>query len=180
MILVLSGEGPSDLGMCNNAQGRCSDRNFQPGPITVLLDQLISPRLGYALADQPDAIQLIGKAHLVELAAERKANRRNMVLPGKKHDMETGYFHLNAMALGSVCVEIEEETGDKAVAVLFRDHDKMRSDPPSLWHQKWKSMLDGFHRAQFPPRRTHAAQSEVGSLAAVRGKETRVPALRQM
>ncbi|WP_308920337.1 hypothetical protein [Janthinobacterium sp. J1-1] len=150
MILVLSGEGPSDLGICTNAQGRCSDDDFQAGPITVLLEQLIELKIGYTLADIPGAIQLIGKAHLVDLAAERKANKRNMVLPGKKHDAETGYFHLNAMTLGKACLNLEEETKDKTLAVLFRDHDKMRSDPPALWHQKWKSMLDGFHRAQFP------------------------------
>ncbi|MGK5077126.1 hypothetical protein [Janthinobacterium sp. HLX7-2] len=150
MILVLSGEGPSDLGMCTNAQGRCGDNNFQAGPITVLLEQLIAPRLGYTLADHPGAIQLINKAHLIDLAAERKKNKRSMILPGKKHGMETGYFHANALILGQASLEIEAESNDTAMAVLFRDHDKMRSDPPALWQQKWQSMLDGFQRAQFP------------------------------
>ena len=150
MILVLSGEGPSDLGMCTNAQGRCSDINFQPGPITVLLEQLIGRRLGGALSDNPDAIQFISKARLLEFATKRKANKRSVILPGKKHGLETGYFHANALDLGQASLEIEAELDDTAVAVLFRDHDKMRSDPPALWHQKWKSMLDGFHRAQFP------------------------------
>ena len=150
MIPVLSGEGPSDLGVCTNAQGRCSEHNFQSGPITVLLEQLIERRLGYALSDNPNAIQFISKARLLEFAAKRKANKRSVILPGKKHGLETGYFHANALDLGQASLEIEAEFADNAVAVLFRDHDKMRSDPPALWDQKWKSMLDGFHRAQFP------------------------------
>ncbi|OYO29776.1 hypothetical protein [Janthinobacterium sp. PC23-8] len=150
MILILSGEGPSDLGMCTNAQGRCSDHNFQSGPITVLLEQLIERRLGYALADAPGAIQFISKPRLVELAVKRKNNKRSVILPGKKRGVETGYFHANALDLGQASLEIETELNDITIAVLFRDHDKMRSDPPALWQQKWQSMLDGFHRAQFP------------------------------
>jgi hypothetical protein len=36
MIVVLSGEGPSDLGACNNAQGMCRKPEFVHGPMTVL------------------------------------------------------------------------------------------------------------------------------------------------
>lgn len=145
MILVLSGEGPSDIGCCTNAQGRCSDDDFQPGPLAVLLQKLISS----ALAAPPDAIEFVSKARLVDLAAERKKDKRSMSFPGKKHGLETGYFHINAWMLGHASLKIEIEAGKPAVAVLFRDHDKMRSDPPALWLQKWKSMLDGFHRAEF-------------------------------
>ncbi|KAB8044423.1 hypothetical protein [Janthinobacterium aquaticum] len=150
MILILSGEGPSDLGCCTNAQGHCSGDDFQPGPLAVLLDQLITPALGYALSDHADGIQFISKARLIDLATERKKDRRSMILPGKKHDMETGYFHANALILGHASLAIEKDSGDKALTVLFRDHDKMRADSSALWGQKWKSMLDGFHRAQFP------------------------------
>jgi len=48
MIVILSGEGPTDLGQCNNAQSICSDEQFQVGPMAVLLDQMLQPRLYYS------------------------------------------------------------------------------------------------------------------------------------
>ncbi|MEI7868740.1 MAG: hypothetical protein WCI11_12680 [Candidatus Methylumidiphilus sp.] len=53
MILVLSGEGPTDLGACTNALGQCDGADFAIGPLMVLVDQILAPVLGYPLRTKP-------------------------------------------------------------------------------------------------------------------------------
>lgn len=150
MIVVLSGEGPTDLGRCTNGQGQCSEPDFALGPMAVLLDKLMVPMLGYSLRDlTPDSFRFFSETALSERARQRKAQHRRLVLPGKKHDHETGYFYANAWDLGSAAREMELASGDATVAVLFRDSDPMRSHSAAVWDAKWKSMLDGFLRAGF-------------------------------
>ena len=53
MKLLVSGEGPSDIGACNNSQGQCSAADFNPGPMTVWLARLWEALLDYNLLDVP-------------------------------------------------------------------------------------------------------------------------------
>lgn len=150
MIVLLSGEGPTDLGQCNNAQGQCTGADFEGGPITVLLDRLIenSP-LGYSLFDIPEAYRYVDENALEQRVSDRKRQRKKASLVGKKHGEETGYFYVNAWMLGEIAQEHEAEANDAAVAVLFRDCDGTRSTKPGIWQAKWDSMEAGFRRAQF-------------------------------
>ncbi|MRW85275.1 hypothetical protein GJ698_14415 [Pseudoduganella sp. FT26W] len=148
MILILSGEGPTDLGTCNNAQVECSEDFFSIGPMGVLVDKIIEPLLGYSLRTFPGSIRFISKAKLKLLADERKKSKRSMVLRGKYHDHETSYYYVNCWDLGLASLKVEAE-GDKVVSVFFRDCDRMRSDPPLIWKSKFKSVKDGFSRAGF-------------------------------
>jgi hypothetical protein len=150
MIVVLSGEGPTDLGSCTNAQGVCSDEDFAPGPMCVLLERLIEPRLQYAVRSVPGVVHYVSERALGEKARERKANGRRFLAPGAKHVQETGYFYANAWDLGAMALEIEQAANDDTIAVLFRDNDPMRSDPATLWSMKWQSMKQGFERAGYP------------------------------
>lgn len=43
MILLLSGEGPSDIGSCMAATGECEGEDFRPGPMALLIDRLVEP-----------------------------------------------------------------------------------------------------------------------------------------
>lgn len=148
MILILSGEGPTDLGTCNNAQIECSGVDFSLGPMGVLVDKLLEKVIGYSLRSIPGAIVYISKARLRELALERKKSKRSMVLRGKYHDHETSYFYANSWDLGVASLEVEKG-GDRAITVFFRDCDRMRSDPVHIWKSKFKSVEDGFLRAGF-------------------------------
>lgn len=47
MIVVLSGEGPSDFGCCTNGQGECQIPDFRYGPMTYFIDTEIKPLIGY-------------------------------------------------------------------------------------------------------------------------------------
>lgn len=150
MIVVLSGEGPTDLGQCNNAQGSCTDEYFQVGPMTVLLDQMLEPRLGYSLRSIPGGYQYVGEGGLKQREQDRKNDSRKVSFVGKKRDQETGYFYINAWMLADIALQIETEQEDQVLAVLFRDCDGARSAKAGLWAAKWQSMVNGFGRAEFP------------------------------
>lgn len=147
MILVLSGEGPTDLGACSNGQGQCTDKDFAVGPITVLIDQILTIPLRFSLRDYPDRIYYIDETSL----CQRAKTLPNRLKPtrSKKQGVETGYFHANAAALGAIAKELEETTHDQAIAALFRDCDSTRSAKSGLWDAKHTSMANGFNYAQF-------------------------------
>lgn len=147
MILVLSGEGPTDIGTCTNALGRCSDGDFRLGPMTVILDQMLAPLIGYSIRDLPDSLHYISETALAERS--KKLPMRLKPSRSKKMGSETGYYHCNANSLGVVAKELELKANDKAIAVLFRDCDGTRSALASLWETKWASMCSGFRRSEF-------------------------------
>lgn len=147
MKLLLSGEGPTDLGVCHNAQGRCEGADFKRGPMTQLLVQLLEPVLGYSLADYPDSFAYVSETALC--AQTKKTPARLQPTRGKKKGAETSYFHGNAMTLGRMALDLAEEVGDSVVAVFFRDTDGTRSSHAGLWQDKWKSVCDGFKYSGF-------------------------------
>ncbi|MEI6707756.1 MAG: hypothetical protein WCK96_11545 [Methylococcales bacterium] len=149
MIVILSGEGKSDLGQCKNAQGICSGDDYQLGPMAVLVDQMLEQRLGYSLRIIPEAFQYISESALEDREEQRKNENRKVSLVGKKREQETGYFYTNAWMIGETALEKEVSCGDKVVAILFHDCDGSRSAKSGLWDSKWKSMIDGFKRARF-------------------------------
>lgn len=149
MIVVLSGEGPTDLGQCSNAQDFCGDGDFQIGPLAVLLDQMLMSRLNYSLRSIPGGYRYVSEGALVERARARKNSSSKFSLVGKKRDRETGYFYINAWMLADIALQVEIECNDKVVAVLFRDCDGTRSSCAGLWASKWESMENGFCRASF-------------------------------
>lgn len=149
MIVVLSGEGPTDLGQCNNAQSVCSDEQFQIGPMAVLVDQMLEQRLCYSPRTTPGVFQYVSELALKDRELIRKNESRKVSLVGKKRDQETGYFYINAWMLGDIALEREASYKDTAIAILFRDCDGTRSTKAGLWAAKWKSMVDGFKRSGF-------------------------------
>lgn len=147
MIVILSGEGPTDLGQCNNAQGTCSDEQFQFGPMAVLVDQMLQPRLNYSPKTIPGAFQYVSELALKDRRKSTQSSKVSLV--GKKRDQEIGYFYINAWMLGDIALERESTCKDKAIAILFRDCDGTRLTEAGLWAAKWKSMVDGFKRSGF-------------------------------
>lgn len=148
MIVVLSGEGRSDLGACRNAQGHCSGDTFAPGPMTVLVDQEIASHLHYSpLECAPATYLYVSETWLSERARERKQHSRKISLTGQKRGQETGYYHINAWMLGEAAKDFEQQHKDIAIAVLFRDSDGSHTAGASEWSAKWQSMRSGFQRA---------------------------------
>jgi hypothetical protein len=128
MFLVLSGEGPSDIGI----------QDDKIGPMTQLIDQWIARRSVYSLIEC-EQYAIFRKEQLANKAKTLKS------FSGKKREKETGYFFKNARALALLAQEESRQRNDiPVIPVLFRDADGTASSGRGEWQKKWQSMLDGF------------------------------------
>ncbi len=138
MLILVSGEGVTDMGRCLVADSCCGDE-FEAGPMAWLVDQVVEAALEYALLPL-GLMYFVSKARL---SAVSKA-RRTVTLVGKKRPLETGYFYFNARAMAHLAKELATDMDDEVVAVLFRDADRTQSTAEVEWHNKRESMLNGF------------------------------------
>lgn len=147
MIFVVSGEGPSDIGGCNNGQSECSGGDFRPGPMAVVIDRLVEQKTNGAYAPLAMfGMEFVSEARRTEIA---RALPRSYVM-GKKREFGGGYYFKEAMALASAAKDRSKANNDCPVAaVLFRDADGTRSTEQGLFEVKWKSIEDGFRAADF-------------------------------
>lgn len=154
MIIVLSGEGPSDLGSCINEQGICVQPNFNYGPMTCFIDKELQAHIGFSLLEStPENYFFVSKTELIRLTNELKQNRKTMSLKGKKRQgAETSYFYLNAFILGKKAIELSNEYSDSVIAILFRDCDGTRSSESTLWQNKVNSIHQGFNDSKLGKR----------------------------
>lgn len=148
MHLLLSGEGPSDIGVCYPAAETCRVETFKPGPMAWLVDQWVERVQGFDHSHlQAGLATFVSKQHLVATkpAPARKPNR----LPGKKRAKETAYYFHNARALAQCAKALAVEVGDDVIAVLFRDSDGTASAERGDWKTKYDSILEGFKAERF-------------------------------
>jgi len=143
MILLLSGEGPSDIGTCAAAGGECEGEDFKAGPMALLIDKLVHQIWDYSPLDTMAFIY----ASEGQVAAISK-EIRSVALPGLKRAKETGYFFKNARAIARMA-KARTTPLSPVGAVLFRDSDGTRSATNSLWQDKWNSIMTGFAAEEF-------------------------------
>lgn len=144
MFLILSGEGPSDIGINEIEDGR---RVFRQGPMSVIVDLICNDLLGYSILNEiPDNIICISKSDLISKGREIKESKspKRMILSGPKQAKGQMYFFHNARALSVIAQEHIENNNSPVVAVLFRDSDDCNGDKKSLWTEKFDSILRGF------------------------------------
>jgi len=148
MMLLLSGEGPTDLGSCTMGLPTCeNEAGFEIGPLTVLIDQVIEQKLSYSLRSIPKSICYIGKQ---ELKVEAKAARGRMnPFRGLKAVAETNEFAIPARTLGKIADKLEKENQVPVVAVLFHDTDGTNTSSNLRWEIKFESINNGFKSASF-------------------------------
>jgi len=147
MYFLFSGEGVTDLGACADSAATCEGSDYQHGPMTVIVDQIVEARHHYSLLDT-GCCGFVSRGTLVDRASELKAAKKAMRLPGKKRAKETRYFFNNARGLARIAKEREGERKDDVVAVLFRDADTATAGR-GPWSEKRQSMLDGFTEEGF-------------------------------
>lgn len=147
MIVLLSGEGSSDLGQCSNAQGECRSPEFVHGPMTLLVDRVVGDRLQYSLLDVPGSYVYLAEKRLQEREEARRQERNRVSFVGKKRGQETGNFYINAWMLGEEAIRLRQNTGDDVIAILFRDCDGTRSAVKGIWDQKMAAIAGGFARS---------------------------------
>jgi len=145
MLLMLSGEGSGDIGICLAPVGICEGVAFRPGPMGLLVDKLVEPIWGCS----PLASGLFVYVSEGELERYCKEHIRGFALPGKDRPLETAYYYKNARGLGRWAKERAITDGNKVGAVLFRDSDGTRSTPATEWKAKVESMENGFIAEEF-------------------------------
>lgn len=148
MHLLLSGEGPSDIGVCYPAAEYCDTETFRPGSMAWLVDQWLEKCQGYELSYlESGLVRFASKQHLVRHKPEPAG--KAMRIPGKKKPRETAYYFYNARALARCAIALADEVGDRVIAVLFRDADGTSSAERGEWQAKYGSMLAGFAAEHF-------------------------------
>ncbi len=148
MYFLFSGEGRTDLGICGNGGASCDGEAYLHGPMTVIVDQVVSRKMNFSLLETLH-YGFLSETELSRLSRRMKPARRSPRLPGKKRARETIYFHRNARAFARYAKRRQQELDDKVVAVLFRDSDGSASAGRGLWSDKRQSMIDGFNSEGF-------------------------------
>lgn len=146
MMLLLSGEGPTDIGVCRDGGAPCDADRFQPGPMAVIVDQLAEREVGYSLMD--NFVHFVGENEVTR-RSKRLSIPRSPRLSGSKNAKDTAYFHKNAMALGRIARDLETKRELPVVAVLFRDADGSNTSTRGSWRKKFDSMEKGFRDAEY-------------------------------
>lgn len=144
MMLLLSGEGPTDLGQ----QVPTPDgQQFIPGPMAWVVDKLLERRLDYSLielhASGGESVTFVHKASLI--AYGKPSQPGKPLLSGVKHGKGQAFHARSAQCLGLMAKALEPPV----VAVLFRDSDGTNSTPRQEWREKFDSMVRGFALAAF-------------------------------
>ena len=143
MYFLLSGEGPTDMGVCTGGMTCCEGSRHQQGPMAIIVSQIVEQRLEFSFMDTR-YYGYVSKSELVKRASGFKHQKKSPRLPGKKKPKETSYFYRNARALALSAKDKEADLHDDVVAVLFRDSDGTASADRGLWQDKWKSIIQGF------------------------------------
>lgn len=147
MFFLVSGEGPGDIGRCRQGE-QCDGADFQPGPMSLILDQLVEQIQGYDFSHLAgEQIGFVSEKHLAN--HKQPATRKKMRLPGKKKPKETAYFYNNARALAALAKTKRQQIGTHVIAVLFRDCDGTASANRGIWQDKRNSMMEGFRAEEF-------------------------------
>ena len=132
MFLLLSGEGPTDIGTSNEAVG----------PMSKFVDRWISRRSEYSLLES-SAYRIISENELTSRTKQLKPRSRR----GKKAPIETAYYYKNARALARILHEESQSQNwdiKEMIPVLFRDTDNTASSGRGEWKNKWDSIINGF------------------------------------
>jgi len=148
MYFLLSGEGPTDLGACRDGADECEGEALTHGPMAMFVDRIVNARQRYSPLEA-ECYGFVSEQRLTGRAAELKAVKKALRLPGKKREKETRYFFNNARVLARIAREKESEKSDEVVAILFRDADGRASPGRGEWTAKRQSMLDGFAEERF-------------------------------
>lgn len=146
MKLMLSGEGPTDIGRTRLAPG---GPVFEPGPMTEILDWLIDDQLQFS----PLELDQMGAQcvrHLTEgELAYADVPTRPKLLPGTVRPQGEAGTTAHAYALGCLARAAAVAAQEPVVAVLFRDSDGTRSAHRTVWQGKVEAINQGFQLANF-------------------------------
>lgn len=135
MKLLLSGEGPTDIGEMEWTGDRW---RFRPGPMGEVVDRLAEAEVGYSILELAklgaDVVRFVSKSEMSEYRGNRAVRLRR-----------AAYDFVSAEILGKIAAE--ELKAGPVVAVLFRDSDGTQTTSANDWEWKLRSMVEGFGAA---------------------------------
>jgi hypothetical protein len=148
MILVLSGEGPTDIG---TRRPTASGWEFVPGPMAWFVDGLLNHpgKLDYSILEgQAGGYEWVSYLNEAELGDLRYP--RPHFFPHDPNTFGSQFHRASAYQLGKHAQYVGTERNDAVVAVFFRDSDGTNSAPQTLWKSIFESMRAGFLLSGFP------------------------------
>ena len=147
--IVVTGEGKTDMGICNNQALVCTGSDYDIGPVTSLLVKLLERHLPDWNSDQLDLsypesfVTCINKALLSEKAKQRKLIRLG------KNGVEKGFI-IHAQRAAALAFYAKEN--DHQIAAYFHDTDgtrqELQDDPQRRYHLV-NAIIAGFRSAEF-------------------------------
>lgn len=139
MLLILSGEGGSDV-------GGSSEFGVRPGPMAHLVDQMIEDRIDYS----PISCEMVRWISRSELSAEAKKHRYpHTALPGVRRPPGYVGHYKQAYALGVMAKEIEREEQVASLSVMFRDSDGTNTAGTGHWRELVSAISEGYAAAGY-------------------------------
>jgi hypothetical protein len=148
MYFLLSGKGPTDMGLCADNMTACEGNRHQKGPMAIIVSQIVEQRLNFSFIDTR-YYGYVSEKKLKQRSSIFKQQKKSPSLPRKKKPKETVYFYRNARALALCAKDKETELNEQIIAVLFRDSDTTASSDRGIWKDKWDSIARGFRDEGF-------------------------------
>jgi hypothetical protein len=145
MILLVTGEGSSDIGATASSEVPASSANVKWGAMGRIIDRITENEWGFGPIDT-GAMLFLSESELGRLTREI---RGGFALPDRDRGQETAYFFKNARAMARLARKIEQSEGAPVGAILFRDADGTNSDDRSQRADKVNSMRNGFLAESF-------------------------------
>jgi hypothetical protein len=142
MIIVLSGEGPTDLG---TRRPKDTGWEFVPGPMAWIVDKLLNhpDKLDFSILEgQASGYEWVSFLGESDLSALRYPRPR--FFPSDPNTFGSQFHRASAYQLGKHAHAVAVERKDAVVAVFFRDSDGTNSAPQTLWRAIFESMRAGF------------------------------------
>jgi len=133
MLLLLSGEGSTDIGVATTlSKTICGPGEWRPGPMATLANQLYEKHMGCSALDT--CAYFVSEATLTQFA-------KTISHPFLRGHGQNLFHKRNAQALAFLAFKLSSEQGVAPVAVVFfRDCDGTRSTPPSRHGELYDSI----------------------------------------
>jgi len=144
MILLVSGEGPTDIGATQSRQCPTPTGEVAWGPMGMMINKLVEPVWGYEPIDGGGMMLVAKKALVSYQSGSKQQNRQRVTLPGRDRPQETAFFFENARSLARMAKELSHEQKCQTGAVIFRDADGTRNADRTDRAIKVRSMESGF------------------------------------
>jgi hypothetical protein len=145
MLILLSGEGATDMGRCEMQTHECEGANFRAGPMALLVDQVVARVWDYSPRDT-GAFCFLSRSGLARYC---KDNVRAVALPGKKRGPGMGGHFKHARGLARRARQRAQAEDSPVGAVLFRDSDGTNAAPLDLWERILHAIDSGFAAEEF-------------------------------